>query len=370
MKILSFLFFCSLLLSNDNKIVDTKQKIERTKQTIQKKRKEKLFYISLQRDTEQELKKIEAMIKFLEEEKDKIKRKIKETKIKVSALENSIGVLSSDVTFYRQFLSASLERYVTKYVIGSNLLEENFERRITKDVLKEFVLEIKRLNEAINYTAILKNEHEKEKNNLISLNLQLENKKNMQADLYKQKAKLLDEYKFKQKKVDEEIANLNKTQKELESLLRKLQKEEKEKFAKTKQIQSLKKYEIVLDKKFSKPIEGIIVGKFGKSQEQKNGNYILKNGVTLQGMSYSDVVAVESGKVIFVSNNFRSYGKLIIIEHKNDIHTIYANLGSILITEGNIVNKGGVIGKLDNTGQMYFEIRKNLVPLNPESYFE
>ncbi|MCS7231935.1 MAG: peptidoglycan DD-metalloendopeptidase family protein, partial [Elusimicrobiota bacterium] len=118
-----------------------------------------------------------------------------------------------------------------------------------------------------------------------------------------------------------------------------------------------------------KPLDGAVICKFGKTQLMKDGYCVLRNGVIIQGMSNSDVVCVEDGKVLFVSNNFRSYGKIVIVEHPNNIHTIYGNLGEITVTEGSWVKKATSIGKADSSGQIYFEIRKDLIPLDPELYF-
>jgi septal ring factor EnvC (AmiA/AmiB activator) len=92
--------------------------------------------------------------------------------------------------------------------------------------------------------------------------------------------------------------------------------------------------------------------------------------VVIVGLSNENVVSVDDGIVLFVSNNFRSYGKLIIVEHKDNIHTIYGMLGDILVNEGSKVKKGQVIAKTDSSGQIYFELRKNFIPVDPELYFE
>jgi len=132
-----------------------------------------------------------------------------------------------------------------------------------------------------------------------------------------------------------------------------------------------KKREVpIINRTFIKPISGEIVSRFGKKQISNDGSYIICNGVIIQGISFDNVVSVENGKVIFTSQNFRSYGKLIIIEHKDNIHTIYGQLEEILVVEGQYVKKGQVIARTNSSGQIYFELRKDFICVNPELYLE
>lgn len=368
---LYILIFGCQLLSSD-KISHTQKKLKETKEEIDLKKKEKQIYIKQQRDIKEDLKKIEQDLKKTDLEKKYIVNKIYQTKLTILALENNLKILSSDMDFYNRILTINIRNYVEKYYVINNFLENNFEKRLKKDIFKDFAKQIIRIKETLNYTEELKLEYEKEKIKLNNLNTQLEQKKQQQMSLYRKKGELLDELKLKQKKVDKEIAELSRTQKELEALLRKLYKEEREKQARLQKKEEIseRKKVIKIERKFIRPIEGVIISKFGKTKVSENGYCIVKNGVVIQGMSNNNVLCVEDGKVLFVSNNFRSYGKIVIVEHKDSIHTIYANLGEILVTEGSWVRKATPIAKTDNSGQVYFEIRKDLTPVDPELYFE
>lgn len=368
-----FLLLFSYMLVSSEKISQTQQRLKETKDIIKQKRKEKQIYIDKQKNVQEDLRKIEQELKKINLEKKDIEKKAYQTRLTISALENNLRILSSDMDFYTRILNISVRNYIEKHYILSNFLENNFEKRLKKDIFKEFSRQIIRTRETLNYTEELKKEYEKEKMKLSNLNNQLEQKKQQQVSLYRKKAELLDELKLKQKKIDEEIAELNRTQKELEVLLKRLYREERERQARLqkereKDIKLKEKKVVKIERKFIKPIEGAIISKFGKTLEE--GRCVVKNGVVIQGMSNSDVVCVEDGKVLFISNNFRSYGKIIIIEHRDNIHTIYANLGEILVVEGSWVRKSTTIAKTDNSGRIYFEVRKDLVAVDPELYFE
>lgn len=68
------------------------------------------------------------------------------------------------------------------------------------------------------------------------------------------------------------------------------------------------------------------------------------------------VFAAEDGKVIAVDNNDRSswrkyqYGKYVLIEHPNNLTTLYAHLSKWAVQKGETVKRGDLIGYVGNTG--------------------
>ncbi len=81
------------------------------------------------------------------------------------------------------------------------------------------------------------------------------------------------------------------------------------------------------------------------------------NGLDFGGVGIGmPVFAAENGKVTAVGNNDRSswqkyqYGKYILIEHNNNLSTLYAHLSSQIVKAGDVVNRGDLIGYTGNTG--------------------
>lgn len=67
------------------------------------------------------------------------------------------------------------------------------------------------------------------------------------------------------------------------------------------------------------------------------------------------------------------YGNKIVVEHDNNITTVYAHLSELKTNIGAEVKKGDLIGKVGNTGNstgphLHFEVRVNGVPINPQGY--
>ncbi len=112
------------------------------------------------------------------------------------------------------------------------------------------------------------------------------------------------------------------------------------------------------------PVRGEIIDKFG----QRGGKRSL--GIGIQTPPGTPVMAAEGGRVLFVSEEFRSYGKTVIIEHPDSYCSVYAHNSIIFVNEGQAVNKGDIIAESGSSGRvgsprLYFEIRYEDKAKNP-----
>ncbi|MFH1415856.1 MAG: peptidoglycan DD-metalloendopeptidase family protein [Elusimicrobiota bacterium] len=112
------------------------------------------------------------------------------------------------------------------------------------------------------------------------------------------------------------------------------------------------------------PVKGKVIQKFGQSGIKRH------LGIGIRADRGTPVAAAESGKIIFASENFRSYGKTIIIEHNEYYTTVYAHNSVNLVREDHEVKKGEKIAEVGDTGWadspfLYFEIRYREKPRNP-----
>ncbi|MFA5947851.1 MAG: M23 family metallopeptidase [Candidatus Gracilibacteria bacterium] len=123
------------------------------------------------------------------------------------------------------------------------------------------------------------------------------------------------------------------------------------------------------DKPFIYPTIGKI------SQGYRGGHY----AVDIADRSKPAVWAAGGGTVIKASSGTwgGGYGNHVIIDHGNGLHTLYAHLDSLNVTEGQYVNQGDVIGIMGNTGRVYgatgihlhFEVIDNGVKKFPGNYY-
>lgn len=118
------------------------------------------------------------------------------------------------------------------------------------------------------------------------------------------------------------------------------------------------------------PLKGNVIATFGE-----NYNNLINKGLNIAPNSESEVVAARSGKVIFYSDDFNNYGKTIIIQHADDLSTVYARNFQVFVKAGDIVEKGTPIAKAGSTENdrnvyLHFEIRKGHTAKNPYFYLQ
>jgi len=97
---------------------------------------------------------------------------------------------------------------------------------------------------------------------------------------------------------------------------------------------------------------------------------MINKGIDISTGTASNVMASRSGTVIFYSDNFKVYGKTLIIGHPGNFQTVYAGNSEVLVSIGQIVEKGNIIAKISDgrNNVLHFEIRKNGIAQNPNFY--
>lgn len=114
--------------------------------------------------------------------------------------------------------------------------------------------------------------------------------------------------------------------------------------------------------------DGYIISRFGP----RSGR--MHYGTDIKMYKGDTVVATQSG-VIVRANWGYGFGRLVVIQHRNNIQTYYAHLTSFLKNKGDKVEKGEPIGLAGSTGRargahLHFEIRENGKPFDPELVFD
>ncbi|NOZ26005.1 MAG: peptidoglycan DD-metalloendopeptidase family protein [Nitrospirae bacterium] len=117
------------------------------------------------------------------------------------------------------------------------------------------------------------------------------------------------------------------------------------------------------------PVRGVLALPYGSYRDPKFKTPVFRNGIHIKSREGEAVKAVYSGKVVF-ADWFRGYGKVVIINHGEGYHTVYANLSEIFLSKGDIIKQGALIGRVGDSGMLnapglYFEIRYKGKPLNP-----
>ena len=127
---------------------------------------------------------------------------------------------------------------------------------------------------------------------------------------------------------------------------------------------------------FMKPIAGPITSPFGYRTHPIFKRTIFHSGIDIGGINGGKIRAANSGKVLY-SGWYGGYGKVVIIDHGlvygKPTTTLYAHMSGYVVSAGQSVLKGQVIGYEGSTGystgpHCHFEVRVNGKPQNPLNY--
>jgi murein DD-endopeptidase MepM/ murein hydrolase activator NlpD len=93
-------------------------------------------------------------------------------------------------------------------------------------------------------------------------------------------------------------------------------------------------------------------------------------GIDIATATGAPVVAADSGLVVYAGSIGGGYGLMVMIDHGNGYHTLYAHLSSINTFCGSSVYQGNLIGLAGSTGNstgphLHFEIRYQGGFINP-----
>lgn len=135
-------------------------------------------------------------------------------------------------------------------------------------------------------------------------------------------------------------------------------------------VSTTKKKKInIKTKKIIFPTTGNIISNF--KQINNNSNYV--NGLTFESNEDPYIVSPINGMIVF-AGKFRSYGNLIIIENKNEYHSILSGMDEIITYSGNEVFVGEPIAKnyfkKGIKKKLYFELRYKGKPVDPKREVE
>jgi biotin carboxyl carrier protein len=76
------------------------------------------------------------------------------------------------------------------------------------------------------------------------------------------------------------------------------------------------------------------------------------HGLDMAAMRGTPVKAVAPGQVVEVRYDMRGYGKMVMVEHSSQHKTRYAHLDKVLVSVGQQVERGTVLGRVGATGNV------------------
>lgn len=322
--------------------------------------------------TEQQNKKIEQQVQTSNKEVESTKKKLVKAADRVSTLEEQRSVVTKkikDLDAQRNKLERELKQNQERIAdAAASILFVASHPNFDSDDMREYVLTSAILSGAADsFDAEIKTATEQ----------------------IKELAKIREERAVEKEKLDRTAKRYAEEKDELDKLLRTrsaqnqklrtqqsaLQKKLRDLSARAKNISELSagvgSSEMSSDSRFSirklnKPVRGNVVVRFA----EKTALGLKSDGWHIRVRGDALVMAPADGEIKF-ADNFKGFGKVIIMSHKNGYNTVMTNLGEINVILGQEVLAGEPIGRMNSDKpEMYLEVRRGDKAVDPARLFK
>lgn len=352
---------------------DARQKLKELEESI-KSQKKKLSEIKLYESSIlSELEKTNAELLTTERELFRQRELLRKTEREISALRAEISKLQSRIQSRRQWLKRKL-RAVSRYgnmgdallLLGSATDTGQLMRRI--EYLRRLAVYEQRIIEGFRADLEL---IQRQQNSYDELYRKLK----QQEEAVKKAASSLAEKKGKKERM---LASVRNERSSYEKLLKEME-EASRNLAEI--IRRTEEQEVAAGAGFRGrkgrldwPVSGQIAVPYGRQKDPRFKTTVFRNGVYITTEAGAEVKPIYDGKVVF-AEWFKGYGQLVIVNHGEGYHSLYANLSEIFLSVGDIINRDTVIGRVGesvvlNSPSLYFEIRYKGKPLDPMQWLK
>ncbi len=123
------------------------------------------------------------------------------------------------------------------------------------------------------------------------------------------------------------------------------------------------------------PVQGRISEIFGVKRIYNQGiKSWFHGGIDIAALGGTPIIAPAEGRVILVEP-FTAHGNTVLIDHGYGVITTYLHLRKILVGNGEVVKRGGIIGEVGTTGSstgnhLHFQINVNGIKIDPYDFLE
>ena len=120
------------------------------------------------------------------------------------------------------------------------------------------------------------------------------------------------------------------------------------------------------------PIRGPVITLFGSRNHPVFRTKVFNSGIDIRAAAGAPVKAAGPGEVLF-SGWLRGFGQVVIVNHGDNLSTVYAHLDRTSVSEGDAVRMGSLLGTVGNTGasgeySLHFEVRQGGTAKDPMNY--
>jgi hypothetical protein len=120
------------------------------------------------------------------------------------------------------------------------------------------------------------------------------------------------------------------------------------------------------------PVRGAVNSEFGMRNSPWTSGMEFHSGLDIRANQGTAIYAPASGSVVLAGQH-QEYGTAIILDHGQDVRSLYGHLSRLNVQPGQRIERGGLIGWTGNTGRssgphLHYEILVRGNAVNPRAY--
>jgi septal ring factor EnvC (AmiA/AmiB activator) len=365
---LSFIYLVNSLSSAEE---DPQKKLKEIQRKLLYEKRKVKQTIKKEESILEELEKINKLLRQKNRELEYYNKKLSETKRKIALLEKDISMLNDKLDIRKNLLKQRLKGLykqqhgeVASVLISARDYQELAMRiryisllaRYDTKLMNNYRLGIKDLHDKKREMELLQKELELNKATVKKKKEEMENERARKDTLLASVRKKRDSY-------EQMVKELEDSSKKLRKMIDELADE-----GIPASIIGTKGF-AALRRRLPWPINGEVIVPYGTYKDPKFNITTFRKGIEIKADIGDVVLAVAGGRVVY-ADWFKGYGLLLIINHGNGFHSLYAHLSEIFHKTGDIIKSRQAVGRIGETGvlnqpSLYFEIRYKGKPVNP-----
>lgn len=117
---------------------------------------------------------------------------------------------------------------------------------------------------------------------------------------------------------------------------------------------------------------GVRISPFSRRNEAGDGLLGWHSGIDVSNDMGTPIQATADGSVAS-AGWWGAYGWTVVIQHSEELETLYAHLAAMHVREGQRVNRGDILGTMGRSGNatgvhLHYEVRRRGKPVDPKPY--
>jgi len=371
LNILLLVFFLCAAVNADvaSDLKSKNDELSQIKRDINKKKFEKEKLQKKEKQFKKELERITSAISKTEKQLKKIEAEIKTAEKKLAVASDKYTTADNEKNSVNDVIQKQYLQYAKRNIFSyySDSIELKMRESLMHDYSGRYADAKKR--EELAQKDIQK--YNKAKKELLNLKTKQQNLVVKNKELQKEKNELLKTTEGKRMEAEKEIEALSESAKALTKLIEKLGEVSKKAEIGKRQKTTIRSASNTRKNNLPWPVEGTVILNYGKNKHPDLDTNIISNGIKIKTQNNAIIRSVESGKIAFVGE-FRSYGKMVIIDHNGEFFSVYANLYEITVKEDKKIARGDEIAKVGDgdAAVLYFEVRQSNIPEDPKLWLK